>query len=224
MAILSSDAAFKKKAKSVVNADREDLWRELHEVASFFALIGAIPEALTLWEFMYSGKVPLRDPEDRTISVFGDGAISAVCHRLHRTDNSRGKPPPTFAGRHHRIALTGSLAERVDALDRRSRERITCDAWSGTCDWENPQPNLISTATCREARLLAQPEDGKHPDTELEAYSLLTRLFNDTAGLAALHTCYQAQAFLLATDIAARHGRLSEAQCFLAMWHDISVG
>jgi hypothetical protein len=40
MAILSTDAAFKKKTKAVVKGDREDLWKELHEIASFFALVG----------------------------------------------------------------------------------------------------------------------------------------------------------------------------------------
>src|SRR5262245_16274968 len=116
MAILSTDAAFKKKAKAIFKADREDLWRELHEIASFFALIGAVPEALALWEFVYSGKVPLPDPEDRTISVFGDGAISAVCYQSHRPDISKGKPAPQFAGRDKKTALTGSLEERVIAL------------------------------------------------------------------------------------------------------------
>lgn len=223
MTILLTDALFKKKAKNVIRADREDLWREIHEIASFFALIGAIPEALSLWEFMYSGKVPLPDPDDRTISVFGDGAISALCYQLHRSDISKGKPPPQFAGRQHKIALTGTLEERVAALDGRSRERITGDAFSQTCDWESPDAKLLPTAIYRKARLLAQPRGGKYPATELEGLSLLTGLFNDPKAIATLHPCYQAAAFLLASDIAARHDRAREAICFLAMWHDMSI-
>jgi hypothetical protein len=167
---------------------------------------------------MYSGKVPLPDPEDRTISVFGDGAISAVCYQLHRPDISRGKPPAQFAARHHKTVLTGTLEERVVALDRRCRERITCDAWSEACNWNNPAPNLVPTATYRKARLLAQPQGGKYASTEFDALSLLTGLFNETEAMAGLHPCYQGDAFLLASEIAVRHQRAHEAHSFLAMW------
>jgi hypothetical protein len=225
MAILSTDSVFKKKVKKVVQADREDLWRELHEIAVFFALIGAIQEALAVWKFTYSGMVPMPDPEDRTISVFGDGAISAVCYRLNLPDISNGSPAPQFSGRGTtKPTVVGKLNKRVAALDRISRQRITEDAWCG-CNWvDNPQPEQMTISIIRSVRLLAQPVPGdKYSPSELEAYSVLTRLLDANPTLETLHSCYQAEAFLLAADIAARHKKVEEAVKFIQKWHDCSI-
>jgi hypothetical protein len=48
MAILTADAKFKKRVTKSAKADRNDLWRELDEVASFLTLIGAVDAALDL--------------------------------------------------------------------------------------------------------------------------------------------------------------------------------
>lgn len=224
MAILSTDAAFKKKLAKLVKTDREDLWRELHAVGCFFALIGAIPEALLIWNFMYSGLVPMPDPDDRTISVFGDGAISAICYTLKEADVSKGTPAPKISGQLGNFTLAGNLKKRATVLDRWSRERITGDPGFGRRMVPNPEPEDIAAATLREARILAQPQEGEEfSRAESNAYSILTGLIADAPALELMHPCYQAAALLLAADMAARRDQIDDAIRFLHSWHDLAI-
>ena len=96
MAIPLTVAAVKRRVHRLKKADREDLWKELHDIGGFFALFGATQEAFSVWEFAYSGNVPLPAERDRTICVNGDGAISAVCHYLKLPDLSKGVPTPKY--------------------------------------------------------------------------------------------------------------------------------
>lgn len=225
MAILTTDAKFKKRVAKSVTVDTADLWKELHEVASFLALIGAVDDALTVWQFVYSGRVPMPDPDDRNISVFGDGAVSAVCFQRQLSDLSKGIPAPSFASWNGRTILSGNIQDRVHALDRISRERITGDAWSGA-DWGNDlSPRLAATAILRTARMQAQPTaSGPHSKLEKKALPALVELIDRNPSFQELHPCHQAESLLLAADLSARHQQEAEAIRFLSKWHDVSIG
>jgi hypothetical protein len=188
VAIPLTVAAMKLRVNRLKKADREDLWKELHDIGGFFALFGATQEALSVWEFAYSGQVPLPAEKDRTIHVNGDGAISAVCLHLKLPDLSKGVPPPKYGAPGH------SLEKRVIALDQWTRRSITADAWS-SCDWDHPPLSLTPTATYRKARLLAQPKaNGKPPPTETESLLLLRRLLAEAPYPAAFHPYYRVSA------------------------------
>jgi hypothetical protein len=192
-------AAVKRRVNRLTKTDREDLWKELHDIGGFFALFGATQEAISVWEFAYSGKVPFPAEKDRTIHVNGDGAISAVCHYLKRPDLSKGVPTPKHG------APGESLEKRVMALDKWTRRSITADAWSSECDWDHPPLALTPTATYRKARLLAQPKaNGKPSPTEKESLRLLQRLLAEEHEPAAFHPYYRLQGFLLAIENARR--------------------
>jgi hypothetical protein len=217
MAIPLTVAAMKRRVNRLKKADREDLWKELHDIGGFFALFGATQEAISVWEFAYSGKVPFPAAKDRTIHVNGDGAISAVCYHLKLPDLSKGVPTPKYG------APGESLEKRVRALDQWTRHSITVDAWS-SCDWENPPLALTPTATYRKARLLAQPKANSKPSaTERESLRLLQRLLAEAHDPAAFHPYYRLQGFLLAIDIAVRHGMHDEATRLLSQWYDYSA-
>jgi hypothetical protein len=217
MAIPLTVAALKRRVHRLKKADREDLWKELHDVGCFFALFGATQEAMSVWEFAYSGKVPLPAVKDRTIHVNGDGAISAVCHYLKLPDLSKGVPAPKYG------APGESLEKRVRALDQWTRRSITADAWFG-CDWNNPPLSLTPTAVYRKARLRAQPKaNGKPSPTEKESLRLLQRLLAEEHEPAAFHPYYRLQGFLLAIDIAVRQGMHGEATRLLSRWYDYSA-
>ena len=176
----------KERFRAARQADREDLWKELHDLGMSLALRGALQEALDLWRFAYGGAVPMPDPDDRTIHVCGDGAISAVCYCLGLPDLSKGSPPPKYVPRR------AGLEKRVLALDGWAREGLTVDAWSSACDWDNPPPGLAVTAAYRRARLLAQVAA-----TELEALRLLRQVLEDTSA-ATLIPYHRSQELLLA--------------------------
>jgi hypothetical protein len=150
--------------------------------------------------------------------VNGDGAISAVCHYLKLPDLSKGVPTPKYGAPGH------SLEKRVIALDQWTRRSITADAWSSECDWDHPPLALTPTATYRKARLLAQPTaNGKPPPMEEESLLLLQRLLAEAHDPASFHPYYRLQGFLLAIDIAVRHGMHDEATRLLSEWYDYSA-
>jgi hypothetical protein len=60
--------------------------------------------------------------------------------------------------------------------------------------------------------------------SELAALSLVTGPFQDKKAIASLQPCYQAEAFLLAADIAVGQERTEDAKQFLERWHDCSMG
>jgi hypothetical protein len=174
---------------------------------------------MVVWNFAYSDRVPLPAPGDRTISVYGDGVVAAVCHRLGLADLSGGRPPPKY------VPPGAALHDRVVALDRWVRSDLTADVWSATCDWAHPGPDLLPTATYRRARALARPGPrGLPPATEVQALGLLREVLDHPSGPAALRTSADAlDARLLATDIAARHGLADEAREHLRQWYDLAV-
>src|SRR5262245_18816624 len=119
MAVPLTDDALKRSMTMAVRADREDLWRAMHQLAAYVALVGDTRAAMVLWEFIYSGKIPMPESDDTFIHVCGDGIIAAVCQQLGRRDISRGKPPP----KNIRSGL--SLANRVLAMDQLVRSRLS---------------------------------------------------------------------------------------------------
>jgi hypothetical protein len=208
-----TDATLKKHVAAIKKVDPEDLWKELHDVGLCFALFGAMSEALDVWRFAYSGAVPMPDPDDRTVSVYGDGAISSVCYCLKLPDISKGKPAPTYA------PPRAKLEARVQSVQARERQMLTCDAWSPAANWDNPPPEMLPTALYRQARLLSYPpEPGQFSSAEPLALALLKRVLSMPAdGLIPHH---RALALVQAADILARQGEFAEARDFLSNWYD----
>lgn len=218
MAILCTDAAFKKKCKKVIEAKPHNLWRELHEIAMFFALIGAVDDALSIWRFMYDGLVPIPDEEDRTINVVGDSAISAVCYCLGLPDISKGRPKPKICYKIRRPFVSDpDFSQRVNLVDDWCWEGIADGPW-----WHfdgNRKRNRESAIARQFADGPVATDTASPPaDGDIQALATLTRLL---AGDPAAEGPYTWTKFtLMAADFASQLGNQDEAIRFLQMWHD----
>jgi hypothetical protein len=163
------------------------------------------------------------DPDDRSISAFGDGAVSAVCFQRKIPDLSKGIPAPSYWHNGKKTALAGGLRKRVAALDHISRQRITIDAWDASRWGKKLSPELAAIARFREARHLAQPSASGTSRKEQQALAKLIALIDDHEAFQKLHMCYQSAGYLLAADIAARNKKPADAIQFLRSWHDVSI-
>jgi hypothetical protein len=213
MTIFEIGSRFSRVLKKTITSEREDLWHELHDIGCYLAISGLPETALSVWSLAYSGHIPIPDPDDGITSVFGDAAISAVCHKMNHADISQGLPAPRFATRDGEKIIAGDLAKRVAAIDDHCRHSL---------------PGHIT-------KFLALPEAPSDPDfvyrnLPTDDISELTRVLNQLSSqinnrpdFKALHTCDQASMILLAADTAARCGRKNEATQFLKMWRSVSI-
>ena len=213
MAILT-DKEFKAGIKQALNTSRSELWAELNELAQFLALVASFDEALAIWRFLYSGKLPFVRSEMKA-SAEADCPVSAVCFHLNLPDISKGQPLHAVMDREL------PLADRVQVYDWYRRIQITVN---------EGRFSLTSTANER-VRLLHRgyqlarpPEDYVYSDKELDALKALNEYLdlpaiatNPNPGPLTLNTN------LLVIDIAYRHHLLSEAESRLQRWYDFAV-
>ncbi len=220
-----TDQLLKKQVAKIVKTDRNELWSALHDIGGYFALIGAIPESMSIWEFAYSGIVPLPDEEDRTISVFGDGAISAVRNAMRMPDLSYGIPKPSFC------EPKQPLGNRINAAYLEVWDRITSNKWSAEA-LKDPKPELQPTMMFQLARFIAKRSMEEDSGDEALALEILKMLLDgkdfefQLKGKTYRKTKFdlahydKAEAYLLVIEILNSLGRLSEAKPYLESWFD----
>lgn len=213
MAILT-DKEFKAGLHRALNARRSELWAELNELAQFLALIASFDEALAIWRFLYSGKLPFVRSEVLA-SAEADVPVSAVCFHLNLPDISKGQPLHSVMDREL------PLADRVQVYDWYRRTQLTVfEGQFNTPSTAHERVRLLS----RGYQLATPPEDYVYSEKELDALKILQEYLdlpaiatNPYPGPVTLNTN------LLVIDIAYRHDLLSEAETRLQHWYDFAV-
>src|SRR5687768_9255217 len=117
MAIVT-DKEFNAGLKRALNASRSELWAELNELAQFLALVASFDEAMEIWRFLYSGKLPFVVSE-MLPTAEADCVVSAVCFHLNLPDISKGQPVHPVMDREL------PLADRVQVYDWYRRIQLT---------------------------------------------------------------------------------------------------
>lgn len=213
MAILT-DKAFNAGLKRALKVARAELWAELNELAQFLALVASFDEALAIWRFLYSGKLPFVRSEVKPTAE-ADCVVSAVCFHLKLPDISKGQPL------HSVMERELPLADRVHVYDWYRRIELTMNEGGfSLTKTANERVRLLH----RGYQLASPPEDYVYSDKELEALKALQQYLdlpaiatNPDPGPTTLNTN------LLVIDIAYRHDLLSEAEARLQSWYDFAV-
>ena len=211
MAILT-DKEFNAGIKRALNASRSELWAELNELAQFLALVASFDEAVAIWRFLYSGKLPFVVSE-MLPTAEADCVVSAVCFHLNLPDISRGQPL------HHVMDRELPLLDRVNVYDWYRRIDLTEEKFTVT-KTANERVRLLS----RGYQLARPPEDYVYSEKELDALKVLSEYLdldaiatNPDPGPITLTTN------LVVIDIAYRHHLLDEAESRLQRWYDFAV-
>ena len=213
MAILT-DKEFNAGLKRALNASRSELWAELNELAHFLALVASFDEALAIWRFLYSGKLPFVRSE-MLPTAEADCVVSAVCFHLNLPDISKGQPLHSVMDREL------PLADRVQVYDWYRRIQLTVNEGGFSLPrTANERVRLLH----RGYKLATPPEDYVYSEKELDALKALSEYLdlpaiadNPNPGPVTLNTN------LLVIDIAYRHQLLSEAESRLQRWYDFAV-
>ncbi len=213
MAILT-DKEFKAGLKRALNASRTELWAELNELAQFLALVASFDEALAIWRFLYSGKLPFVRSE-MLATAEADCVVSAVCFHLNLPDISKGQPLHSVMDREL------PLADRVQVYDWYRRIDLTVsEARFTLTKTANDRVRLLH----RGYQLARPPEDYVYSEKELDALKVLNEYLdlpaiaeNPNPGPITLNTN------LVVIDIAYRHQLLDEAESRLQRWYDFAV-
>ena len=212
MAILT-DIEFKAGLKRALNASRSELWAELNELAQFLALVASFDEALAIWRFLYSGKLPFVRSETKPTAE-ADCVVSAVCFHLNLPDISKGQPLHSVMDREL------PLADRVEVYDWYRRIQLMNEGRFGLPTTADERVRLLN----RGYQLARPSEEYVYSEKELDALKLLREYLdlpviaaNPNPGLVTLNTN------LLVIDIAYRHHLLSEAESRLQRWYDGAV-
>ena len=213
MAILT-DKEFNAGLKRASNASRSELWAELNELAQFLALVASFDEALAIWRFLYSGKLPFVRSEMKATAE-ADCVVSAVCFHLDLPDISKGQPL------HRVMDRELPLADRVKVYDWYRRIELTMNEGKFSLPrTANERVRLLH----RGYQLARPPEDYVYSEKELDALKVLNEYLdlpaiatNPDPGPVTLNTS------LVVIDIAYRHHLLSEAESRLQRWYDFAV-
>ena len=213
MAILT-DKEFNAGLKRALNASRSELWAELNELAQFLALVASFDEALAIWRFLYSGKLPFVRSEMKATAE-ADCVVSAVCFHLNLPDISKGQPLHSVMDREL------PLADRVKVYDWYRRIQLTVnEARFSLTRTANERVRLLH----RGYQLARPPKEYVYSEKELDALKVLNEYLdlpaiatNPDPGPVTLNTN------LVVIDIAYRHGLLSEAESRLQRWYDFAV-
>jgi hypothetical protein len=213
MAIVT-DKQFNAGLKGALNASRSELWAELNELAKFLALVASFDEALAIWRFLYSGKLPFV-PSEMIATIEADCVVSAVCFHLKVPDISKGHPL------HIAVDRELPLAERVEVYDWYRRIELTMNEGGFTAvPTANERVRLLN----RGYKLASPPAEYVYSEKELDALKTLCEYLdlpviatNPSPGPATLNTS------LLVIDIAYRHHLISEAESRLQRWYDFAV-
>ncbi len=210
MAVLT-DKQFNAGLKGALNASRSELWAELNELAKFLALVASFDEALAIWRFLYSGKLPFVESE-MIATAEADCVVSAVCFHLNLPDISRGQPL------HSAMDRELPLAERVEVYDWYRRIELTMN------EERVLRPDERVRLLNRGYKLARPPKEYVYSEKELDALKILNEYLdlpiiatNPYPGRVTLNTN------LLVIDIAYRHDLLSEAESRLQRWYDFAV-
>ena len=212
MAILT-DKEFNAGLKRALNASRSELWAELNELAQFLALVASFDEALAIWRFLYSGKLPFVRSEMKPTAE-ADCVVSAVCFHLELPDISKGQPLHSVMDRELPIA------DRVEVYDWYRRIELTVNEGRFSLPRADERVRLLN----RGYQLARPPEEYVYSEKELDALKVLDQYLdlpaiatNPDPGPVTLNTN------LLVIDIAYRHHLLSEAESRLQCWYDFAV-
>ena len=213
MAILT-DKEFNAGLKRALNASRSELWAELNELAQFLALVASFDEALAIWRFLYSGKLPFVQSEMFSTAE-ADCVVSAVCFHLNLPDISKGQPL------HFVMDRELPLADRVKVYDWYRRIELTVNQGNFSLPkTANERVRLLH----RGYKLARPPEDYVYSKKELDGLKVLNEYLdlpaiatNPDPGPVTLNTS------LVVIDIAYRHDLLSEAESRLQRWYDFAV-
>ena len=162
MAILT-DKEFNAGLKRALNASRLELWAELNELAQFLALVASFDEALAIWRFLYSGKLPFVRSE-MLPTAEADCVVSAVCFHLNLPDISRGQPLHSVMDREL------PLADRVEVYDWYRRIELTVN--EGTFSLPRTANERVRLLH-RGYKLARPPEDYVYSEKELDALKVL---------------------------------------------------
>lgn len=212
MAILT-DKEFKAGLNRALNASRSELWAELNELAQFLALVASFDEALAIWRFLYSGKLPFVRSEMKPTAE-ADCPVSAVCFHLDLPDISQGQPLHSVMDREL------PLADRVEVYDRYRRSQLTVNEGGFHLPRADERVRLLN----RGYKLAKPPKEYVYSEKELDALKVLNEYLdlptiatNPDPGPVTLNTN------LLVIDIAYRHHLLGEAESRLQRWYDFAV-
>lgn len=213
MAILT-DKEFNAGLKRALNASRSELWAELNELAQFLALVASFDEALAIWRFLYSGKLPFVQSE-MLPTAEADCVVSAVCFHLNLPDISKGQPLHSVMDREL------PLADRVEVYDWYRRIELTVNEGKFSLPrTANERVRLLN----RGYKLARPPKEYVYSEKELDALKVLNEYLdlpaiatNPYPGEVTLYTS------LVVIDIAYRHHLLSEAESRLQSWYDFAV-
>ena len=212
MAILT-DKEFNAGLKRALNASRSELWAELNELAQFLALVASFEEALAIWRFLYSGKLPFVRSEKKATAE-ADCVVSAVCFHLNLPNISKGHPLHSVMDREL------PLADRVEVYDWYRRIELTVNEGKFSLPRADERVRLLN----RGYQLARPPEEYVYSEKELDALKVLNEYLdllaiaaNPYPGPVTLNTN------LLVIDIAYRHHLISDAELRLQRWYDFAV-
>jgi hypothetical protein len=210
MNIPTSDIELKKKIRTLCTVRRKNLWKELFEIASYFALLGAPDLALSLLRFAYSNVISQEDNRS-SIHILTDAVIAAICLNQGAEDLSKKYPPPTRYVDHAKI-----LPQRVSDWELHVRQTLTVGAYSANLNSDK----LPKLAMLVKAKLLAQPgDDYERPTRMQESLNLLNEFLADVCPPRQEPASYEAlQALILAADITASLGHEDQARDYLQSW------
>ncbi|MGO8672925.1 MAG: SMI1/KNR4 family protein [Capsulimonadaceae bacterium] len=176
-----------------------EMWAHVNQIAIYFALVGAVQDAMVVWNLAYSDPIPIPEYGE-------DAAVSALCYYHKLGDISMGRPRAPY------LEKPEDIQYRVARYDARYRRNLMFDRWSSLI----PSGQLDDIRTAID---LARPAKGEaYNPRDVESLPYFDTFIARAIGNIVIANDLK----LLCCDIAGRHQLRDRAVTYLRSWYDFA--